>query len=84
MLLGQASITTWEIATMHEQYGQIYLITLIDLVSRFSYWGRILKAQSFASILMKSRSTTLSTSTKYTLAPPPEENLNGTGLQECI
>lgn len=84
MSLRQANINTWEIAKMSEQYGQIYLIILMDLVRRFSCCGRILKAQSLASILMKSASATLSTSIKCTFALPPEEHLNDTGLQECI
>lgn len=71
---------TWEIIKMHEQYGKIYPITLIDLACRFSSWRRILKVQSSASILMRSTSSTPNTSTKYMLATPREGLKNGTGL----
>lgn len=71
---------TWEIARMHEQYGKIYPITSINIVCQFSYCRRILKAQSFGSILMKFTSMTLTSSTKYTLVPPRERQINGIGL----
>lgn len=73
---------------MHEQYGQmIYLITLMDLgppilmlLSHFK--GPIIRINPYE--IRINDLFYIHTPTNYTLAPPPEENLNGTGPQECI